>query len=63
MNPFDDPDGSFVLVGDDDGHLALWPTFAPPVEGWETVFGPASRQDCLDRVEEVDELNQLDRAS
>lgn len=63
MNPFDDPDGTFVLVSDSDGHLALWPTFAPRVEGWDSVFGPASRQECLDRVEELDGLNRLDTAS
>ncbi len=51
MNPFDDPDGIFVVVTDDRGHLALWPTFAPSVEGWRQIFGPAGREDCLAQVE------------
>ncbi|MEU3601279.1 MbtH family protein [Streptomyces sp. NPDC006798] len=51
-NPFDDEDGRFlVLVNDEDQH-SLWPAFAPVPDGWRTVFGEESRQSCLDYVEE-----------
>ncbi|MFE0427263.1 MbtH family protein [Streptomyces sp. NPDC058953] len=51
-NPFDDEDGRFsVLVNDEDQH-SLWPTFAPVPEGWRVVFGEESRQSCLDYVEQ-----------
>jgi MbtH protein len=50
-NPFDDPDGTFlVLVNDEDQH-SLWPSFADVPAGWTTAYGPASRPDCLDYVE------------
>ncbi|ASP34111.1 MULTISPECIES: MbtH family protein [Stappiaceae] len=49
-NPFDDPDGTFhVLVNDEEQH-SLWPDFVAIPEGWRSVFGPGKRQDCLDYV-------------
>jgi len=54
-NPFDDENGTFyVLVNDEDQH-SLWPTFAAVPEGWRIVFGAdgaTGRQACLDYVDE-----------
>ncbi|MFI0939411.1 MbtH family protein [Streptomyces sp. NPDC021020] len=51
MNPFDDPDGTFlVLVNDEDQHSLWLETLAVPA-GWTVAHGPAGRQDCLDYVE------------
>ncbi|WP_432483529.1 MbtH family protein [Kineococcus esterisolvens] len=51
-NPFDDPDGEFlVLVNDEDQH-SLWPAFAPVPGGWRTAFGPGPRDAALAHVEE-----------
>ncbi|WJY37089.1 MbtH family protein [Streptomyces sp. P9-2B-2] len=51
-NPFDNEDGEFfVLVNDEDQH-SLWPTFAEVPSGWRVVLGPESRQRCLDHIEE-----------
>jgi len=51
-NPFDDENGTFlVLVNDEDQH-SLWPAFADVPAGWRKVFGEASRADCLAYVEE-----------
>ncbi|WP_432136378.1 MULTISPECIES: MbtH family protein [unclassified Streptomyces] len=50
-NPFDDEDGRFyVLVNDEDQH-SLWPVFVETPAGWRTVFGEASRAECLEYVE------------
>ena len=50
-NPFDDEDGRFyVLVNDEDQH-SLWPTFADVPEGWRVVFGEDTRAACLEYVE------------
>ncbi|AXB47513.1 MbtH family protein [Amycolatopsis albispora] len=50
-NPFDNPDGTFsVLVNEEQQH-SLWPEFADVPAGWTVAFGPASRQECLDYVE------------
>lgn len=50
-NPFDDDNGAFfVLVNDEDQH-SLWPVFADIPAGWRVVHGEASRAACLDYME------------
>ncbi|KEC44025.1 protein MbtH [Mycobacterium tuberculosis KT-0023] len=50
-NPFDDDNGAFfVLVNDEDQH-SLWPVFADIPAGWRVVHGEASHAACLDYVE------------
>lgn len=52
MNPFDDPDGVFcVLINDEEQH-SLWPSRIAVPDGWRVVFGDDSRQACLDYVDE-----------
>jgi glycopeptidolipid biosynthesis protein len=52
INPFDDADGSFfVLVNDEDQH-SLWPAFADVPAGWRVVHGEADRPACLDCMEQ-----------
>lgn len=50
-NPFDDDEGEFVVLVNEENQHSLWPTFAEVPAGWRTVFGPDSRQSCLDHVE------------
>ena len=50
-NPFDDEQGTFVVLRNDEGQHSLWPTFADVPAGWATVFGEASRAACLEHVE------------
>lgn len=53
-NPFDDDEGTFyVLINDEEQH-SLWPVFAPVPEGWRVVFGGehgTTRQECLEYIE------------
>ncbi|BCJ74595.1 protein mbtH [Catellatospora sp. IY07-71] len=50
-NPFEDADGRYlVLVNDEDQH-SLWPAFAAVPAGWRTVFGEDTRDACLAYVE------------
>jgi MbtH protein len=50
-NPFDDPEGRYlVLVNDEDQH-SLWPSFADVPAGWTAVFGEDTRDACLSFVE------------
>lgn len=51
-NPFENPEGRFlVLVNDEDQH-SLWPAFAEVPAGWTRVFGEDTREACLAHVEE-----------
>ncbi|MFC0498446.1 MbtH family protein [Streptomyces mutabilis] len=50
-NPFDDADGRFLVLVNDEGQHSLWPSFAQVPGGWTTVFGEDSRDACLAFVE------------
>jgi MbtH protein len=52
INPFDDDDGTFYVLANDEEQLSLWPTFVDVPAGWRTVFGADSRANCLAYVEE-----------
>ncbi|BCZ24648.1 MbtH family protein [Mycobacterium senriense] len=53
LNPFDDDNGSFfVLVNNEEQH-SLWPTFTVVPAGWRVVFGEADRATCLHYIEET----------
>ncbi|MEU7753010.1 MbtH family protein [Micromonospora sp. NPDC049101] len=49
-NPFDNADGTFLVLVNDENQHSLWPVFAEVPAGWRTVHGPAGRQDCVDYV-------------
>ncbi len=50
-NPFDDEDGDFVALVNDEKQYSLWPTFAAVPEGWSVVHGPGARADVLAFIE------------
>lgn len=51
-NPFDDPEGTFhVLVNDENQH-SLWPSFAEVPAGWRQVLSDVTREDAVRYVEE-----------
>ncbi|ASW55468.1 MbtH family protein [Plantactinospora sp. KBS50] len=52
-NPFDDEDGRYLVLVNDEGQHSLWPTFAEVPAGWRVVFGEDSRAACLEYVETV----------
>jgi len=51
-NPFDDENGSFLVLLNDEGQYSLWPAFAEVPAGWRVVFGADARKNCLDHIEE-----------
>ena len=51
-NPFDDDNGTFYVLVNDEGQHSLWPTFADVPDGWRVDFGEGPRADCLAFVEE-----------
>lgn len=38
-NPFDDDEGSFYALVNDEEQYSLWPTFKPVPGGWTVAFG------------------------
>ncbi|MEV6731519.1 MULTISPECIES: MbtH family protein [unclassified Streptomyces] len=51
-NPFDDENGRFQVVVNDEEQHSLWPAFAEVPAGWRVVFGEAARSECLQYVEQ-----------
>ncbi|GAA3192322.1 MbtH family protein [Actinocorallia longicatena] len=55
-NPFDDDNGRFFVLVNDEEQYSLWPSFKEVPQGWRIVLGEgagAGRQECLDHIERV----------
>lgn len=52
MNPFEDPEGTYLVLVNDEGQHSLWPAFIDVPDGWRIVHPKDSRQACLDYIEE-----------
>jgi MbtH protein len=51
MNPFDAPDGTFLVLVNADEQHSLWPARLAVPAGWRVVYGEDVVQACLDYVE------------
>lgn len=51
-NPFDDEDGTFYVLTNDEEQHSLWPTFTDVPAAWRVVFGSGMRAGCLAFVEQ-----------
>jgi MbtH protein len=49
-NPFDDQDGSYAVLVNEEGQHSLWPAATPVPAGWTQAFGPTDRAACLEYV-------------
>ncbi|HEY0636695.1 MAG TPA: MbtH family protein [Pseudonocardiaceae bacterium] len=50
-NPFEDPDGRYLVLVNDEEQHSLWPAFVEVPQGWTRVFGEDTRDACLAYVE------------
>ncbi|MEU4397245.1 MbtH family protein [Micromonospora orduensis] len=50
-NPFEDENGEYLVLVNDENQHSLWPVDIDVPDGWRTVHGAASRADCLSYVE------------
>ncbi|MEU9059713.1 MbtH family protein [Streptomyces sp. NPDC048430] len=51
-NPFEDENGTYLVLVNDEGQHSLWPAFAEVPGGWTVVHQEDTRQACLDYVEQ-----------
>jgi len=51
-NPFEDENGSYIVLANDEGQHSLWPTWIKVPDGWTTVHESDTRQACLDYINE-----------
>ncbi|WP_029115223.1 MbtH family protein [Mycobacterium sp. URHB0044] len=54
-NPFDDQDGRFLVLVNDEEQYSLWPTFAAVPAGWAVAFGGPDGVDRESALRYVDE--------
>ncbi|QWF78797.1 MbtH family protein [Amycolatopsis sp. CA-230715] len=50
-NPFDDEQGTFLVLVNDEEQHSIWPSFAEVPGGWTVVLGESSREAALAYVE------------
>jgi len=51
-NPFDDNDGTFLALVNEEGQYSLWPEFAEVSAGWRIAYSGGRKQDALAYIEE-----------
>lgn len=51
-SPFEDQEGVYYVLSNDDSHYSLWPASAAIPAGWRVVHDRSSRDICLAYVAE-----------
>jgi MbtH protein len=51
-NPFDNPDGEFFVLRNDEEQYSLWPAFVDVPSGWHVVSGPGARDAMVRYIDE-----------
>ncbi|PZD95338.1 MbtH family protein [Paenibacillus sambharensis] len=49
-NPFENPEGSYHVLVNEEGQFSLWPSFIGVPQGWKIVCERQSRQASLDFI-------------
>jgi len=49
-NPFEDNDGTYLALVNDEGQYSLWPAFAEVPAGWAVAHAQDSREACLSHI-------------
>ncbi|ATL28463.1 MbtH family protein [Streptomyces formicae] len=52
-NPFENAEGKFLVLMNDEEQYSLWPSFIEVPEGWRTVLEETDRQTCVDFIEKT----------
>jgi len=50
-NPFDDENGRFFVLVNEEGQHSLWPTFVDVPNGWTVAHQEDTRAACLEYIE------------
>jgi MbtH protein len=51
LNPFDNEDGNYLVLTNDEGQYSLWPAEIKIPQGWLRAHGPCGRAERVDLVE------------
>jgi len=51
VNPFDDDEGRFVVLVNDELQHSLWPAFAAVPAGWHLALAQSTRSECVEYIQ------------
>ena len=51
-NPFEDPDGRYLVLTNDENQHSLWPSFVEVPAGWTVRLPETDRQSAIDYINE-----------
>ena len=51
-NPFENENGLYKVLINEEGQYSMWPSFLAIPKGWSVAFGEDSRKSCLDYINE-----------
>ncbi|OIJ94112.1 MbtH family protein [Streptomyces colonosanans] len=51
-NPFEDNDGRYIVLVNEENQHSLWPSFADIPAGWTVAHPEDTREACLAHIEE-----------
>ena len=49
-NPFEDPEGTYIVLINDESQYSLWPAFVEVPAGWTVVHPQDTREACVDYI-------------
>ncbi len=52
-NPFEDENGEYLVLVNDEAQYSLWPAFREVPAGWKAVGPRGNRKECLDYIDET----------
>ena len=50
-NPFEDENGEYLVLVNDERQFSLWPAFKQVPDGWAITGPRGNRKECLDWIE------------
>ncbi|MFJ7954360.1 MbtH family protein [Lysinibacillus sp. NPDC096418] len=50
-NPFEEHDGVFFVLANNEGQHSLWPAYINVPSGWDIVYGENNRQECVNYIQ------------
>lgn len=52
-NPFEDPDGTYLALKNEENQYSLWPASVEVPAGWSVVHPAATREACLEYINQT----------
>jgi MbtH protein len=58
-NPFEDEDGVYLALINEEGQYSLWPSFADVPPGWTVAHGEDSRKSLIEEMKKYEDKTSV----